>query len=276
MSMSVRDDASGLEYAGARGHRRAVPVVVVAGPAALPADAGRDQALPPRRDRGCSRRDADDATLGEFLDRHGFSELLRRPLHDAAGRRGVVVPPGEALRYPARYLFVFLEHHGMLSVFGSPTWRTVVGGSATYVDAIANRLDEVRSPHPVRSVRRVPDGVRGDRRDRRPATLRRRRHRHPPRPGAADAGRADRRRTSRARRDPYSHQPRPAAHRRVGAADAIAEPARRGTTWSRPTTDGVLVTYDVTRLMRLSGAAPVPGDPRRPRPRRPGDRCSPR
>ena len=45
-------------------------------------------------------------------------------------------PPGEAMRYPARYLFVFLEHHGMLSVFGSPTWRTVVGGSATYVEAI--------------------------------------------------------------------------------------------------------------------------------------------
>ncbi len=52
-------------------------------------------------------------------------------------------PPGEALRYPARYLFVFLEHHGMLSVFGSPTWRTVVGGSATYVEAILGRVDEV-------------------------------------------------------------------------------------------------------------------------------------
>ena len=47
-------------------------------------------------------------------------------------------PPGDALRYPARYLFVFLQHHGMLSVFGSPTWRTVVGGSATYVEAIAD------------------------------------------------------------------------------------------------------------------------------------------
>ena len=44
---------------------------------------------------------------------------------------------GDAMDYPARYLFVFLEHHGMLSVFGSPTWRTVAGGSATYVEAIA-------------------------------------------------------------------------------------------------------------------------------------------
>ena len=68
-------------------------------------------------------------------------------------------PPGDAMRYPARYLFVFLEHHGMLSVFGSPTWRTVVGGSATYVEAIVTRLAEVRAGTPVRSVRRVTEGV---------------------------------------------------------------------------------------------------------------------
>ena len=63
------------------------------------------------------------------------------------------------MRYPARYLFVFLEHHGMLSVFGSPTWRTVTGGSANYVEAIVMRLDEVAAGLPVRSVQRVPEGV---------------------------------------------------------------------------------------------------------------------
>ena len=63
------------------------------------------------------------------------------------------------MRYPARYLFMFLEHHGMLSVFGSPAWRTVVGGSANYVEAILNRVDEVRAGDPVTSVRRVTGGV---------------------------------------------------------------------------------------------------------------------
>ena len=67
--------------------------------------------------------------------------------------------PGDAMRYPARYLFVFLDHHGMLSVFGSPTWRTVTGGSANYVEAIVMRLDEVAVGLPVRSVQRVPEGV---------------------------------------------------------------------------------------------------------------------
>jgi predicted NAD/FAD-binding protein len=63
------------------------------------------------------------------------------------------------MSYPARYLFVFLEHHSMLSVFGSPTWRTVTGGSATYVDAVVRVIDEVRAGTPVEAVRRVSDGV---------------------------------------------------------------------------------------------------------------------
>jgi uncharacterized protein len=65
----------------------------------------------------------------------------------------------DALRYPAHYLFVFLGHHGMLSVFGSPTWRTVTGGSKQYVQAIAGRLHEVRVGQAVHAVRRVDDGV---------------------------------------------------------------------------------------------------------------------
>ena len=65
----------------------------------------------------------------------------------------------DSLNYPARHLFAFLEHHGMLSVSGSPTWRTVTWVSATYVDAIAARLDDVRTGTRVTSVSRHPDGV---------------------------------------------------------------------------------------------------------------------
>jgi predicted NAD/FAD-binding protein len=67
--------------------------------------------------------------------------------------------PGSALDYPARYLFRFLDHHGMLQVTGSPQWYTVVGGSRTYVDAIAAALPDVRQGSPVVSVRREPDQV---------------------------------------------------------------------------------------------------------------------
>ncbi len=68
-------------------------------------------------------------------------------------------PQGTALGYPAAYLFAFLANHGMLSVSGSPQWRTVTGGSRRYVERIAAGLAQVRLSSPVRSVRRYPGGV---------------------------------------------------------------------------------------------------------------------
>jgi predicted NAD/FAD-binding protein len=65
----------------------------------------------------------------------------------------------DALRYPARYLFVFLDNHGMLSVQGSHEWRTVTGGSRSYVEKVAKGLNSVRLTTPVRSVSRHADGV---------------------------------------------------------------------------------------------------------------------
>ena len=56
MSMSVRDDASGLEYAGARGFGGLFPSVVVVDPSPLSADAGRGQEVPPRRDAPARKR----------------------------------------------------------------------------------------------------------------------------------------------------------------------------------------------------------------------------
>jgi len=42
----------------------------------------------------------------------------------------------------------------MLSVSGSPTWRTVTGGSQAYVTAVAAQIDECRQP---RGTDRYPD-----------------------------------------------------------------------------------------------------------------------
>lgn len=67
--------------------------------------------------------------------------------------------PRTAAHYPAVYLFRFLDHHGMLSVGGSPTWRTVTGGSRVYVERIVKRLTAIRTATPVRALRRHADGA---------------------------------------------------------------------------------------------------------------------
>ena len=89
----------------------------------------------------------------------------------------------------------------MLQVTGSPTWRTVVGGSATYVERLAARLPDVRRGCAVTSVTRHDDGVDVRTADDQVATLRPRRPGHPRRPGAEPARRRRPAGEGRPRRD---------------------------------------------------------------------------
>ncbi|MCW2785479.1 MAG: FAD-dependent oxidoreductase [Marmoricola sp.] len=82
-------------------------------------------------------REDDGQTLAEFLEAGHFSAYFRRHFMTPLVACVWSCDPAIALEYPARYLFSFLEHHGMLTVFGSPQWRTVTGGSHQYVDKVA-------------------------------------------------------------------------------------------------------------------------------------------
>ena len=100
-----------------------------------------------------------DETLAHFLERGRFTDFFvtyfMTPLVSAVWS----TDPDHALDYPARYLFRFLEHHGMLTVFGSPTWRTVTDGSREYVERVAKNLHEVRLSSPVSEIREHEHGV---------------------------------------------------------------------------------------------------------------------
>lgn len=144
MSMSIRDDLTGLEWAGARGWAGLFP-------------RARNAVTPrylrmlteiPRFHRLARALLADtsgakDQTLADFVDAHDFSPYFTRHFMEPLVAAVWSCDPSVAGQYPARYLFQFLAHHGMLSVTGSPTWRTVTGGSHTYVNAVAQRIDEV-------------------------------------------------------------------------------------------------------------------------------------
>ncbi|MFC1413998.1 NAD(P)/FAD-dependent oxidoreductase [Streptacidiphilus sp. N1-12] len=161
MSMSVSCRSCGLEYAGARG-----PGGLAAQPGALfrarylrmlaevPLFHRRARALLASPDPR-----ADELTLREFLTRGRFSGYFNAHFMTPLVAAVWSCAPDLAREYPARYLFAFLDNHGLLSVTGSPTWRTVVGGSRTYVERIAARLAEVRTGAPVLAVRRHGDGV---------------------------------------------------------------------------------------------------------------------
>jgi uncharacterized protein len=167
MSMSVRCAGCGLRYAGQRGpgglaaglRRGGRFVRLLAEVPRFHRAARRLLAGEPPRSGGTARSSPGDLTFGEFLDDGGYSGYFQT--HFALPLVAAVwsCPAGTAMRYPAHYLFAFLANHGMLSVSGSPPWRTVTGGSRCYVERAAGRLACIRTGTPVRAVRRYPDGA---------------------------------------------------------------------------------------------------------------------
>lgn len=157
MSMSIVCDDCGLSYAGGRGLGG-----ILADPRRITDPRFvRMLAQVPRFHRRARRllESDSDLTWGQFLAEGGFSDYFVQ--HFAVPLVACVWSCGDedAFAYPARHLFAFLDHHGMLQVTGSPTWRTVVGGSRTYVDRLVERLGDVRTGEPVTAVERHADGV---------------------------------------------------------------------------------------------------------------------
>lgn len=165
MSLSVRDVATGLEWAGALG----LPGLFPTWRNLTRPDYLRMLVEIPRFHRRAARllRETDDSTdlrgdgltLREFLAEGRYSETFRTHFVESLVACVWSCDPAVSLDYPARYLFAFLRHHGMLGVFGSPTWRTVTGGSRTYVERVAAGLHEVRTGTKVTQVRELADGV---------------------------------------------------------------------------------------------------------------------
>ncbi|MCW2645995.1 MAG: amine oxidase [Pseudonocardiales bacterium] len=158
MSMSISCGGCGLEYAGGKGLSGLLPSVrTVANPRYLRmlGEVVRFH----RRARALLEGDDDGQTVREFLAAGRFSTYFvahfMTPLIAAVWSTA----PTQTGDYPARYLFKFLANHGMLTVTGAPVWRTVVGGSARYVERAAKGLTSVQTSTPVRRITRVQAGV---------------------------------------------------------------------------------------------------------------------
>jgi predicted NAD/FAD-binding protein len=97
---------------------------------------------------------ANGATLDGFLRQEGYSESFR--WHYLVPMTSAIwsTAPGGALEFPAAFGLEFFRRHGMLGL-RRHRWRTVVGGSRAYVDAILARIDgPLHTGLPVRSIAR--------------------------------------------------------------------------------------------------------------------------
>ena len=80
-----------------------------------------------------------DLTLGDFLNDLGLSETFRTNYILPMGAAIWSTPEANMLDYPARDFLTFFNNHKLLHM-DRPKWRTVAGGSRTYVQAIADAL----------------------------------------------------------------------------------------------------------------------------------------
>lgn len=107
-----------------------------------------------------NERISDSETLGEYLNRNGYSRYFRNHY---------IVPMGAAIwsapeiileQFPVRFFLQFFNNHGMLSVDERPQWRVISGGSAQYVKRMMDRLEPgLHLNSPVERVTRDDQGV---------------------------------------------------------------------------------------------------------------------
>lgn len=102
--------------------------------------------------------EASGITLGQLLKRHGYGGLFRDAYLLPMAAAIWSSAPRDILGFPAATFLRFCLNHALLQVNDRPQWRTVRGGSRSYVQAIAATLPDCRLGTPVRAVLREDDG----------------------------------------------------------------------------------------------------------------------
>jgi uncharacterized protein len=158
MSWSLRCDACDLEYAGS-------PRGIAAQPRNLADPRYLRFVSDIVRFNRIGARLANDArthraTIGHFTHTLGFSHEFTHhylaPMAAAIWSTGT----GPVLDFPLGTLLTFFDNHGLLGITSHHPWRTVVGGTSSYIPRLtASYRDRIRSGDAVVAVTRDPHGV---------------------------------------------------------------------------------------------------------------------
>ncbi len=103
---------------------------------------------------------ADAPSVAEFLRDGGYSDwyVNRAIVPQIAAVWST--DPAQMETFPVGFLAEFLANHGQLRQSSRPRWRTVLGGSRRYVEALTGRLGgRVRCGAAVRRITRLPGAV---------------------------------------------------------------------------------------------------------------------
>ena len=98
--------------------------------------------------------------LGDYLKQHGYSEQFVRDYVVPMGAAIWSTDAEQMLQFPARFFVRFFHHHGMLTIDERPQWRTIVGGSAAYLEKVtAGYRERIQLNTSVIAIKRLRDAV---------------------------------------------------------------------------------------------------------------------
>jgi len=99
-------------------------------------------------------------TLGAYLDENRYGDAFRDDHLLPMAAAIWSMPTSDVLEYPAHAFLQFHDNHGLLKLTNRPLWRTVTGGSRSYVKKLtASFADRIRRGVGIVSVDRRSDGV---------------------------------------------------------------------------------------------------------------------
>lgn len=102
----------------------------------------------------------ESASLSEFMRQEGFSAELNDRLVVPMVASVWSADPARMDEFPVGFLARFLDNHGLLTLRDRPRWRTVRGGSRSYVEAVTRPFTGlIRRGSPVERVVRLGNAV---------------------------------------------------------------------------------------------------------------------
>ena len=101
-----------------------------------------------------------DLSIGDYLKQRGYSQYFCDNFVVPMASAVWSTPMREMLDFPAGSLLRFFKNHGMLDIEKTVVWRTLMGGSWSYVKAIRERADlKIHTSTPTREVRKTENGA---------------------------------------------------------------------------------------------------------------------
>ncbi|HPF13192.1 MAG: FAD-dependent oxidoreductase [Planctomycetes bacterium] len=106
------------------------------------------------------RDETNRTTLGEFLERGGYSQTFVEKHLIPMSAAIWSARPEVIRRFPLRFLVQFFHNHGFLQIQDRPVWQVIAGGSREYIEPMTRPYrDRIRLRTPVVGIRREADQV---------------------------------------------------------------------------------------------------------------------